>query len=183
MLIKKYSPIWKQNFKDLKTEIQKTLFELDIKIEHIGSTSVVGLAAKPIIDIDIIYFDELDFQKIKTQLSSIGYYHNGDQGIPYREVFKRQDFIEKHPVLDKHIHHLYVCINESNELKRHLFFRDFLRKNDWAKKKYQNLKFEIAEEVNQDRKKYAALKEIRAKEWIQSIVDLAKKEKEKEKEL
>lgn len=54
MLIKKYNPIWAQNFKDLKTVFQHALLEVNIEIEHIGSTSVVGLAAKPIIDIDLI---------------------------------------------------------------------------------------------------------------------------------
>ncbi|MFK7770506.1 MAG: GrpB family protein [Saprospiraceae bacterium] len=180
MVIQKYNPIWKDNFEKIKIEIQKSLSEIKIQIEHVGSTSVIGLAAKPIIDIDLIYYNDLDFPKIKSGLSEIGYFHNGNQGIPNREVFKRKEIIEKHPVLDKHKHHLYVCINESEELKRHLLFRDFLRENDSAKKKYEILKFQLAEEANQDRKKYAELKEIRAKQWIQSIINLAEKEFGKE---
>lgn len=180
MLIQKYNPLWIQYFYELKIEFKNALRELDFQIEHVGSTSVIGLAAKPIIDIDIVYWEEEDFEKIKNRLSIIGYYHNGNQGIQHREVFKRQDIIEKHPILDKHIHHLYVCVGSSKELKRHLLFRDFLRNNDWAKKEYENLKIELAKEANQDRKKYAALKEIRAKEWIKSIIDLAKKENVKE---
>ncbi len=179
MLIQKYNPLWIQNFQNLEVEFRNALHGLNFKIEHIGSTSVVGLAAKPIIDIDIIFYNKLDFQKIKKQLISIGYYHNGDQGIPGREVFKRKKNLEKHSVLDKHIHHLYVCINKSEELKRHLLFRDFLRENDWAKKEYQDIKIDIAQKVNQDRKKYAELKEVKAKEWIESIISFAKKEDEK----
>ena len=49
MLIQKYNPIWIDNFEKIKTEIQKALFDIEIKIEHIGSTSVIGLSAKPII--------------------------------------------------------------------------------------------------------------------------------------
>ncbi|MFT6320824.1 MAG: GrpB-like predicted nucleotidyltransferase (UPF0157 family) [Granulosicoccus sp.] len=180
MLIQKYHPIWKDNFEKIKTEIQKALFELEIKIEHVGSTSVVGLAAKPIIDIDLIYYNSIDFEKIKTKLSEIGYFHHGNQGIAQREVFKRKDSSENPTVLDKLKHHLYVCFIKGEELRNHLLFRDFLRKNDWEKKEYENLKFELAEEVNQDRKKYAALKEIRAKKWILSIIELAKKEFGKE---
>ena len=180
MLIQKYNPIWIDNFEKIKTEIQKALFDIEIKIEHIGSTSVIGLSAKPIIDIDLIYYHSIDFEKIKKGLSEIGYFHNGDQGIPQREAFKRNDSIEKPSFLDNLKHHLYVCPVESEELQRHLFFRDFLRKNDWARKEYENLKFELAKEVDQDRKEYAALKEIRAKRWISSIIDLAKKENEKE---
>ena len=179
-MIQKYNPLWVQNFKNLKTAFQDALRGLHIKIEHVGSTSVVGLAAKPIIDIDIIYWEKEDFQKIKNRLSQIGYFHNGDQGIFGREVFKRKDAVEKHLLLDKLKHHLYVCPIESAELKNHLLFRDFLRKNEWAKKEYQNIKFKLAEEANHNRKAYAALKELRAKEWIQSIVDLAKKESKKE---
>ena len=173
MLIQKYNPLWAQHFQVLKLEFQNALQGLNFKIEHIGSTSVIGLAAKPIIDIDIIFYNELEFQKIKKQLINIGYFHNGDQGIPDREVFKRKNNLEKHPILDKHMHHLYVCINESEELNKHLIFRDFLRENDWAKEDYKSIKIDIAEKANQDRKKYAALKEILAKDFIQSIIDKA----------
>jgi GrpB-like predicted nucleotidyltransferase (UPF0157 family) len=179
MLIQKYDPIWAKNFNDLKKVFQNALLDLTIEIEHVGSTSVVGLAAKPIIDIDLIYSNQADFQKIKNSLSKLGYDHNGDQGIFEREVFKRKDTLKKHPILDKLKHHLYVCIYNSVELRRHILFRDFLRKNEWSKKEYQNLKIELAKKVNHDQKKYAALKEIHAKEWIQSIVELAKKENEK----
>ena len=174
MLIQKYTPLWVQHFQELKLEFQNALYSLNFKIEHVGSTSVVGLAAKPIIDIDIIYYNELDFQKIKEKLINIGYFHNGDQGIPGREVFKRKNNLEKHSIMDKHMHHLYVCINDSEELKRHLIFRDFLRENDLAKEEYQKLKIDIAKETKQDRKKYAALKEILAKEFIQSTIDKSK---------
>lgn len=180
MLLQKYNPTWIQHFQDLKIEFENTLQELYVQIEHIGSTSVVGLAAKPIIDIDIVYWEDDDFEKIKNRLSNIGYYHNGNQGIPEREAFKRKGSIEKHPILDYIKHHLYVCPSDGVELQRHILFRDFLRKNESVRKEYENLKFEIAAAVNHDQKKYAALKEIRAKEWILSIVELAKKENEKE---
>lgn len=180
MLIQKYNPLWVQHFKSLKKEFKHALQGIFVEIEHIGSTSVIGLAAKPIIDIDIVYWEDEDFEKIKTRLSAIGYFHNGDQGIYEREVFKRKDLVKKHPILDQLKHHLYVCPSDGNELKRHLLFRDFLRKNETVRKEYEKIKFEIAEEVNQNRKKYAALKELRAKEWIQSIIDLAKNESVKE---
>ncbi len=180
MLVQKYNPLWIQYFNDLKLEFENALQGLYFQIEHVGSTSVVGLAAKPIIDIDIVYWEDEDFEKIKNRLSNIGYYHNGDQGIYEREVFKRKDHLKKHSILDQLKHHLYVCPYDSLELQRHILFRDFLRKNELVKKEYEDLKFEIAKEVNHDRKKYAALKEIRAKEWIQAIINLAKKENEKE---
>ncbi len=177
MLIQKYNPIWVQHFQELKLEFQTALHGLYFKIEHVGSTSVLGLDSKPIIDIDIVYWEDEDFQEIKSRLIGIGYYHNGNQGIPEREVFKRaENKTEKHSILDKLMHHLYVCIIDSEELKRHLLFRDFLRKNDWAKKEYQDLKIELAKKANQDQKRYAILKEIHAKEWIQAIINQAQNE-------
>lgn len=89
MLIETYTPNWIKDFTNIKSEIENGLQGLDYKIEHIGSTSVPNLDSKPIIDIDIIYSKPLDFEKIKYGLGRIGYYHNGNQGIEDREVFKR----------------------------------------------------------------------------------------------
>lgn len=181
MLIQKYNPNWAKHFETLKSEFLKSLVGVNISIEHVGSTAVTGLAAKPIIDIDIdiVYETPDDFGTIKRDLEKIGYYHNGDQGIQGREVFKRKNILLKHPTFDKLNHHLYVCIKDSEELQRHLLFRDFLRKNDWAKKEYQQLKIQIAKETNQDKKAYARLKELRAKKWIESIINQAKQDSQK----
>ena len=69
------------------------------------------LASKPIIDIDLVYFDWNDFEKIKAHLESIDYYHNGNQGIVDREVFKRIN--NNHPIVDTIAHHSYVCPSNS----------------------------------------------------------------------
>nr|WP_299218604.1 GrpB family protein [uncultured Aquimarina sp.] len=73
------------------------------------------------------------------------------------------------------MHHLYVCPKDSTELQRHLLFRNHLRKNESARLKYQNLKYELAEKANQNKKMYATLKEVFATEFINSIIDLEKK--------
>ncbi len=62
---------------------------LGYTIEHVGSTSVPNLDAKPIIDIDIVFTESKTLPMIKAALEAIGYYHNGNQGIEDREVFKR----------------------------------------------------------------------------------------------
>ncbi len=144
LLLQDYNPEWNNHFQSIKKVLHNTLGAIVINIEHIGSTSVPGLAAKPIIDIDMVYHSEREFEAIKERLSHIGYFHNGDQGIPKREAFKRKCSSGKHPVLDEINHHLYACPSDSEELQRHLLFRDFLRKNSEAKHHYQALKFEIA---------------------------------------
>lgn len=141
------------------------------RIEHVGSTAVPNLAAKPIIDLDIVYSQDADFEEIKTRLSNIGYYHNGDQGIKDREVFKRNGVVEN-LILDKIKHHLYVCPVNSQSLKRHLVFRDCLRSNEAARLEYQALKYKFAEMVGQDQREYAQLKESTVNDFIDALTGL-----------
>ncbi len=175
LLIQAYQPSWVQDFSKIRRVIDEALQPLNVPIEHVGSTAVPHLAAKPIIDIDIIYDENTNFEDIKTGLEKLGYFHNGNQGIPDRNVFKRGKMLVFHPVLDKIVHHLYVCLSDSEALQRHILLRDYLLENEDARVYYQNLKYAIAEEVNQDKKQYAALKEIKTKDFIDIIIEKAKK--------
>jgi GrpB-like predicted nucleotidyltransferase (UPF0157 family) len=174
MLIQTYTSDWIKDFTNIKSEIENGLHGLDYTIEHIGSTAVPNLNSKPIIDIDIVYSKQLGFVKIKTGLEKIGYYHGGNQGIEDRDVFKRDGkFTNK--ILDTVEHHLYVCPIDSIALERHILVRNFLRKNDWARIKYQQMKYELAEKANQDRKVYAVLKELNINDFIDSIIEEEKR--------
>tara|TARA_R110002126_G_C10464295_1_gene500576 strand:- start:519 stop:839 length:321 start_codon:yes stop_codon:yes gene_type:complete len=87
-------------------------------------TSTPNLDSKPIIDVDIIYENESEFEKIKSGLIKIGYYHNGNQGIEKREVFKRNGK-SFYGILNMITHHLYVCLKNSEPLdctSTHFFF-------------------------------------------------------------
>lgn len=174
MLIHEYRESWVTDFNAISKILIEALINLQVSIEHIGSTSIPDSAAKPIIDIDIIIDKNTAFDEIKLRLESIGYYHNGDQGICNREVFKRNK-TANHQVLDFIAHHLYVCPTDSEELQRHILFRDYLRANADARIEYGNLKYEIAADANQDKKKYAELKEIKAKEFIDRVIAKAVK--------
>lgn len=99
----------------------------------------------------------------------MGYYHNGNQGIENREVFKR-NIGWTNQILDIIKHHLYVCPVDSKALERHILSRNFLRNNDWARLKYQQMKYELAEKANQDKKIYAELKELNVNDFIDSMV-------------
>jgi GrpB-like predicted nucleotidyltransferase (UPF0157 family) len=169
MIIEAYSSTWIDDFTNLKRAIEAGLHRLEYSIEHVGSTAVPNLAAKPIIDIDLIYSDKDDFEKIKLGLEHLGYYHAGDQGITGRDVFKRSGRSTSE-ILDSIKHHLYVCPAYSKALERHILSRNFLRKNDWARLKYQELKYELAEKADQDRKTYAVLKEKYVNDFIDTIV-------------
>jgi GrpB-like predicted nucleotidyltransferase (UPF0157 family) len=169
MLIQEYQESWIEDFNAIRDVLNETLRGLIVSIEHVGSTSIPNLAAKPIIDVDIIIDNYQSFDAVKSRLESIGYLHAGDQGIANREVFKR-DKLLNHKVLDSITHHLYVCPIDSEELKKHLLFRDFLRANTNARIEYERLKYEIADQANQDKKKYAELKEIKAKQFIDTVI-------------
>ncbi len=166
MLIEEYTPNWNKKFLNIKYVLVETLDSKSVKIEHIGSTSVPGLIAKPIIDIDLVYDSNGDFTSLEENLELIGYYHNGDQGVEGREVFKRTKN-QDHPILDVVKHHLYVCHADSEELKRHILFRDKLRNDNEMIKEYASLKLHLAEKAKQDGKVYAQLKETEAKAFFE----------------
>jgi GrpB-like predicted nucleotidyltransferase (UPF0157 family) len=177
LLIQEYTEGWINDFNGIKKILHEALSALSISIVHIGSTSVPGLAAKPIIDIDLVYNQDLSFDQIKMKLEKVGYYHNGNQGIPDREVFKRRKGTVYHQVLDSIVHHLYVCPAGSTAFQNHILFRNYLIANADARIQYQQLKYDLAAEVKQDRKKYASLKEEKATDFVNAIIEKAKGDK------
>ncbi len=143
-----YDERWKQDFQAIKNEIQDALGQLALAIEHVGSTSVKGLSAKPIIDIDVIIEDSSLLGSVISSLAAIGYHHEGDLGIAGREAFKYEgkDHLQKH--------HLYVCPKDSVELKRHIAFRNYLRSHPEAVREYSQIKEEGARIYPNDIEKY-----------------------------
>ena len=143
-----YDEQWEQAFAQIKDEISEALGSLALKIEHVGSTSVRGLSAKPIIDIDVVIKDYSAFDAAAAALEEIGYRHEGDLGIAAREAFRYDG--KAH--LQKH--HLYVCPQDSAELKRHIAFRNYLRSDPEAVRKYSRIKEEGAALYPNDIEKY-----------------------------
>ncbi|MDG5472018.1 GrpB family protein [Jeotgalibacillus sp. ET6] len=146
IVIEEYNPEWKLVFRELKNVLEHHLGDLILRVEHVGSTSVEGLSAKPIIDLDVVISRRELLPEVVDKLSEIGYSHEGDQGIKGREAFKRANSAV--PYSDKNTewmaHHLYVCAEDNEELKRHLAFRDYLRVNPDACLTYEQLKRELA---------------------------------------
>lgn len=147
-----YNPIYKIKFEEIKKEILPFLSNYIINIEHIGSTSVVNLYSKPIIDINIIIKEDM-FDIVKAQLLLCGYSHEGNQGIAGREVFK---YTNKGHLMK---HHLYVCNDNSLELKKHLIVRGFLTHNKEYRDQYSQLKINLAKKYPNDIDNYINGKE------------------------
>ena len=152
VLVLPYDKEWKREFEKIKREIEAATDDLILGIEHVGSTSVEGMSAKPCIDLDVIIEDYAVFSEVKERLTEIGYIHEGDLGIKDREAFKYTD--KPHLMA----HHLYVCPRYSAELHRHIVFRDFLRSNADAVKKYSTAKEEAAKLFPLDIDKYIEYK-------------------------
>lgn len=133
-----YDPQWPAEFDAIRQELEAVIGDLILGVEHVGSTSVPGLSAKPIIDIDVVIRDYGLFDEVMGRLRSVGYQHEGDLGIRDREAFR----YDNKPHLRQH--HLYVCPQFSEELHRHITFRDYLRTHPQAVKQYSKVKEEGA---------------------------------------
>ena len=134
-----YDRMWKIAFEAIRQELVAALGDLALEVEHVGSTSVEGLSAKPCIDIDVVIRDYSVFDDVVQRLNTIGYIREGDLGIEGREAFKYED--KPHLMT----HHLYVCPEDSEELRRHITFRNYLRQNPKAVKRYSQVKEKAAE--------------------------------------
>ena len=154
VVISSYQTSWRERFDELNALLRRVLAAYIVEIEHVGSTAVPGLDAKPIIDLDIVISDTTEFEQVKVRLANVGYRHCGDQGVPGREAFEMLQ-AEGHEVAD---HHLYVCRESSAELRRHLAFRDFLRNNPEDAAEYGQLKRRLAEEFRGNREGYTEAK-------------------------
>ena len=152
VIVLPYDATWKSDFEKIKTEIESALGDLILGIEHVGSTSVEGMSAKPCIDIDVIIRDYAVFDDVLRKLSAIGYIHEGDLGIKDREAFKYSD----KPHLQTH--HLYVCPQASKELHRHITFRDYLKSHPEAVRQYSAVKETAAQLFPDDISKYIEYK-------------------------
>ena len=150
VIVLDYDSNWPVVFQSLCKRIADALGDLAAAIEHVGSTAVPDLAAKPIIDIDVLLASEAILPTALERLRSLGYVHRGNLGIPEREAFFA-------PVNDPP-HHLYVCQPCSAEFRRHIVFRDYLRAHPKDAKIYGDLKIALAKRFQEDRSAYNTAK-------------------------
>jgi GrpB-like predicted nucleotidyltransferase (UPF0157 family) len=168
MILTPYDPAWPGEFALLRDVYTSALGENVLRVEHVGSTAVPDLRAKPILDIDIVMADYGVFPAIVAGLRGLGYTHNGDQGIKDREAFKPLDGEAPYtwPRRSWMSHHLYVCPAHSVELRRHVIFRETLCARADLRDQYEKIKLGIVERSGGDRKIYAQIKEIECREFV-----------------
>jgi len=163
-LVEKYNLAWPKWFEEIRAFLEEKIADACLRIEHVGSTSIPGMTAKPIIDI-IIVIEPGNFPRMKNLLEELGYYYRGDQGQPGREVFRLKD---ETPLP---IHHLYVCPKDNQELKQETAFRDYMKKHKADRERLRALKWELAEKFNNDKQLYIDGKDTLVKEITQKALE------------
>lgn len=139
-LVVDYQPRWPRDFARIRAELPA-----EWTVEHVGSTSVPGLAAKPIIDLDIVA--EADAMPVVVaELSRLGWVHEGDGGIAGREAFL--------PRADLPPHHLYLVEAGGSAHRDHVDLRDLLRRRPDLAARYGELKRSLAPLLFTDRDAY-----------------------------
>jgi GrpB-like predicted nucleotidyltransferase (UPF0157 family) len=146
-----YDPAWPALFAALRAPVAAALGDVALAIEHVGSTAVSGLAAKPIIDLDVVIRTEADLPAATARLASLGYAPEGELGVPGRTAFTWPPQTARH--------HLYVCALASAEFRRHLLFRDYLRAHPATAAAYATLKRQLAERYRTQRDAYTQAKD------------------------
>lgn len=145
--VEDYQTVWCERFERLV----KLLRPLGLPLEHVGSTSVSGLAAKPVIDADLILHDWERFGELKELLKQFGFYHIGDYGLEGREMFTETLWLD-------FPHNFYVCRPGSEALTNHLKLRDYLRSHPVETACYGALKKSLAQQFPDDVDRYCAAK-------------------------
>jgi GrpB-like predicted nucleotidyltransferase (UPF0157 family) len=129
-----YNPAWPQRFEQLRQEYAEAMAAAGVPvvaIEHVGSTSVPGLAAKPVIDCDIVVAEE-DVNAASQILTELGFKPLGELGIPLRWAFKEPERLAGT--------NTYVVVQGSLSLRNHLAVRDILRSDANLREQYAAVK-------------------------------------------
>lgn len=141
-----YDPQWLALFERLRATIWPAVRDVALGVEHVGSTSVPGLAAKPVIDLSVVVPTEAELAPAIERLATLGYVHRGNLGVEGREAF--------HSPHREPPHHLYLCPRESLGLANHLAVRDYLRAHPDKARAYGELKKRLAGEFPDDIESY-----------------------------
>ena len=138
VIVTEYQPAWVEQFEEEAQALKQILKENCLKVEHIGSTSVPNLAAKPIIDFLVIVEEIEKVDLLQGEFERIGYEYMGELGLSGRR------YLRKGPIKRTHHVHIYQFDN-TQEILRHLAFRNYLRENPAIATTYGTLKKQLAQ--------------------------------------
>jgi GrpB-like predicted nucleotidyltransferase (UPF0157 family) len=136
-----YNPEWQKLFEEEKKLLQSTIGNQFLDIQHIGSTSIPDIIAKPILDIGLAVNNFEAASVCIEPLENIGYSYKGESGIP-----RRHWFVKGNPTT----HHLHILEIDSQNWKNNLIFRDYLRQNSEVAQQYSKLKIKLLDRFKGD---------------------------------
>lgn len=136
LVVADYNDAWPHDFEEIAKPVRAAMAGVAAEVEHVGSTSVPGLAAKPIVDIDVVVAAQEDVPEAIERLRSLGYVYQGDKGIRGREAFLWPPAARPH--------HLYVVVCGNEPHRNHVDFRDRLRGDPQLAAEYAALKKTLA---------------------------------------
>ena len=139
---------WEENAKDTINVIKDVLGDVAIDVQHVGSTSIKNIKAKPIIDIAVAVKDYEAVLEKRNQLECRDIIFRFDER-PGQLLFVKGDF-----VADTRTHHIHVVQVDSLEWNNYLNFRDYLNSNESAAREYEKVKEKLADEFPDDRNAY-----------------------------
>jgi len=148
-----YDERWPSAFEAVRSHLWPAVESIAVRIEHVGSTAVPGLAAKPVIDVDVVLSDEAAVPRAVAALEALGHQHLGDLGIRGREAFS--------PVPGLPEHHLYIVVLDSPPHRDHVDLRDHLRSHPDQARRYAAEKQRLAPLLATDRDAY-----VNGKAWL-----------------
>ena len=160
---------WREEFETEKKNLEKTLGSYALAIEHVGSTSIPGLSAKPILDMAVAVKDIETLGKLIPILTDAGY-------DVMDSIEKCGEVLARKGKPECRTHYIHVEVMGSEYWNNHILFRDFLLKHPEYIALYEKLKQDMAAQFQEDRKNYTAAKN----EFIQTILKLADEEKNAE---
>lgn len=143
--ISQYDASWPRLYAQEASRIRAAMGRLLLDIQHVGSTSIPGMQAKPIIDIAIAVSSFEESVVCVPDVEALGYTYRGEYGIP-----RRHYFVKGNP----RTHHLHIVENGSREWQTHLLFRNTLRADATLLRRYAELKQRLAREFSKDRQAY-----------------------------
>ncbi len=146
-----YNPTWPQMFEEEAALIQQSLGENCLAVHHIGSTSVPGLAAKPIIDIVPVVRDIAQVDQTTEKMETLGYAAKGEFGMLFRRFFQKN--------MPQAAYNVHVFEEGNSEIDRHLKFRDWMRNHSEDRDAYAALKQTLAEKFSQNMLGYCSGKD------------------------
>jgi GrpB-like predicted nucleotidyltransferase (UPF0157 family) len=141
-----YDPSWPAAFARVHAAVWPVVRDTALSLEHVGSTAVPGLAAKPVIDATVVVGADSHVPTAIERLATLGYVHRGNLGVEGREAFCSPSGLP--------VHHLYVCPGQSPALANHLALRDYLRAHPDTAREYGELKKELARRFPNDSDAY-----------------------------